>query len=157
MWESNWRTGNLELTDCVSESATDILFIHLQKRVSGKAKSPTGMFKWECSSLDFAIKWRRLRLQLQYLCLFWGKPFEERHETGDEAAATVMQGLGKVSCDERGKHLHLCGQERFERSCASTLQMCKKPSPRASCGFHVWRNGMWHQGYLCESSKRLWA
>lgn len=35
------------------------------------------------------------------------KPCEERHETAAEAAATVMQGLGKVSCDERGKHLQV--------------------------------------------------
>lgn len=56
-----------------------------------------------------------MRLQLQYLCLFWGKPFEERHETADETAATEMQGMGMVSCDEREKHLQLCGQKRAVR------------------------------------------
>ena len=49
------------------------------------------------------------------LCLFWGKPLQEKHEPSDETAATVMQGLGKASCDESWKHLQLRGQERFER------------------------------------------
>lgn len=133
-----------------------IVFIHLQRKMGDKAKSLTGMFKWECSSLDFAMKWRRMRLQLQYLCLFWGQPCEERHETADETAATVMQGLGKVSCDERGKQLQLCGQERCERSCA--LCKCRKsPHKGQAVNFISGRNGMWHQGHLCESSNRLWG
>lgn len=115
-------SGDLQI---VSESATDIVFIHLQKKVGDKAKSLPGMFKWECSSLDFAIKWRRMRLQLQYLCLFWGKPFEERHETADETAATEMQGMGMVSCDERGKHLQLCGQKRAVRGAVHSANVGK--------------------------------
>lgn len=155
LWEANWRIGNLVMNiiingdlQIVSESATDTVFTHLQKRVGGKAKS-LGMFKWECSSLDFAIKWRRMRLQLPYLCLFWGKPFEERHETADETAATVMQGLGKVSCDQRGKHLQLCGQKRCERSCA--LCRCGKSSYKGQAvNIMSGRNEMCYQGHLCE-------
>lgn len=71
------------------------------------------------------------------LCLFWGKPLEEKHEPTDKTAATPMQGLGKVSWDERWKHLQLRGQERFERRHADAFQMCKKPSPRGRYGFHI--------------------
>ena len=71
------------------------------------------------------------------LCLFWGKPLQEKHEPADGTAATVMQSLGKVSCDERWKHLQLHGQERFERRHADAFQMRKKPSQRGSYGFHV--------------------
>lgn len=51
---------------------------------------------------------------------------KEKHEPADETAATVMQGLGKGSCDGSA-YSYVAG----------TFQMCEKPSQRISYGSHV--------------------
>lgn len=43
--------------DLVINENLQIVFLNLPLMMGGKAKSLTGMFKWDCSSLDFAIKW----------------------------------------------------------------------------------------------------
>lgn len=77
------------------------------------------------------------------MCLFWGKPLQEKHEPADETAATVMQGLGEVSCDERQKHLHLRGAERFERCMLAFSERTKSPHKGDAMDFMSVRNTMW--------------
>lgn len=128
--------------------------IFKRRWMGGKAKSLTGVFKWECNSLDLAIKWRRVRLKLQYLCLFWGKPFEERHKTADEAAASdARSGKGEWWWEGEAPAV-----KRGLRGAVLALSKCaKSPHKGQAVDFMSGRNRLWHQSHLCESSKRLWA
>lgn len=76
------------------------------------------------------------------LCLFWGKPLQEKHEPAAKTAATVIQGLGKVSCDERWKRLQLHGQERFETSQSWHFPNAQKALTRGK----LWTSCLWGIG-----------
>lgn len=77
------------------------------------------------------------------MCLFWAEPLQEKHEPADETAAAVMQGLGEVNCDERWKHLQVCGAERFERCMLAFSKGIKSPHKGEAVDFMSVRNTMW--------------
>lgn len=139
----------------VSESATDTVFIHLQKKVGDKAKSLTGMFKWECSSLDFAIKENEAPTAIPVSVLgqtIWRKAWNSWWDSSNRDA---RYGNGELWWKGEAPAV-MWLKESCERSCA--LCRCgKSPHKGQAVNFITGRNGMWHQGHLCELSKRLWA